>query len=239
MPDNFVPGEANYYYVMITLWYVVKNHSYEEWKKGICDPLWKKAKAKLCDGKRLPPDDCNFGTDVRDKVPLLMWYYYGSVLKLCDGKVLPVKWREAGLKLKVSRLGKVAKVSSAAKLLSGESYVPNDEIVDRLAFLASELDLARLDGSLGTVTSLIKRRVKQRDYTRYINPGCLSPGEEGSTSGPWEVHALCHHSRLTVFILENTDIDDGRMVVENAEVFKGYKKKLCEFLNSEATIVPD
>jgi hypothetical protein len=238
MPDDFVPGESNYYYVMITLWYVVRNHPHEKWKTDICKACGKKAQAKLYDGNRLPPDNCNFGTDARDKIPLLMWYHYGSVLCLCQEGILPTEWGEVGLELKVSRLGKVAKVSSAAKLSSNQSYAPDDEIVDRLAFLAGELGLEHLDGSLGTVTSLTVRRVKQRDYTRYINPGSLSPGEEVCTSGPWEIHALCHHSRLVIFSLENAELDDWRTMVENAEDFEGYKRKLCEFLNSEATLVP-
>jgi hypothetical protein len=235
MPDDVVPGESNYYYVMITLWYVVRNHPHEKWKTDICKACGKMAQAKLYDGKRLPPDNCNFGTDARGKIPLLMWYHYGSVLGLCREGILPPEWREVGLEWKVSRLGKVAKVSSAAKLSSNQSYAPDDEIIDRLAFLAGELGLEHLDGSLGTVTSLTARRVKQRDYTRYINPGSLSPGEEGCTSGPWEIHALCHHSRLAIFSLESTELDNS---VENAEVFEGYKRKLCKFLNSEATIVP-
>ncbi len=243
MPDDFVPGESNYYYVMITIWYIAKNYPWEDpddnWMATICKES-KNTKPRLYDIDRLPKDNCNFGKNARDRIPLLMWYHYSSLLSLCEKNWLPSEWDEDNFDLerKVARLGKVANVSTAAKLSSNLPYAPEDEIVDRLAFLATELDLESSDGTLGTVTSLTKRRVKQRDYTRFINPGRLSPLEEGSISSPWEIHALCHHSRLVVFTLEKAELDDGRVIAENAESFEEYRRKLCEFMNSEATIVP-
>jgi hypothetical protein len=242
MPDDFVPGESNYYYVMITLWYVATNYPWENrhenWMKVICKHS-NSTEPRLFDITRLPKDNCNFGKDARDRIPLLMWYHYSSLLLLCKEGWLPPEWDKVqdDHTRKVTRLAKVAKVSTAAKLSSNQTYAPEDEIVDRLAFLAHELDLESSAGTLGTVTSLTKRRIKQRDYTRFINPGRLLPLEEGSTSSPWEIHALCHHSRLVVFALEKAD-EDGRVMAENAENFEEYKKKLCEFMNSEATIVP-
>ena len=245
MPDDFVPGESNYYYVIITLWYIAKNYPWEEsranWLTTLCENAEKSKdnKPRLYDLERLPKDNCNFGKDARDRIPLLMWYHYSSLLSLYENGWLPDEWDEDEdeLKQKVARLGKVANVSTAAKLSSNQTYAPEDEIVDRLAFLAHELGLETSDGSFGTVTSLTKRRVKQRDYTRFINPGRLLPLEEGSTSSPWEIHALCHHSRLVVFTLEKAEIEDGRVTAESIESFEEYKKKLCEFMNSEATIV--
>jgi hypothetical protein len=243
MPDEFMPGESNYYYVMITIWYIAKNYPWENrranWMINICNKSHNTT-PRFFDITRLPRDNCNFGKDARDRIPLLMWYHYSSLLLLCKEGWLPPEWDEdpEDLERKVARLGKVAKISTAAKLSSNQTYAPDDEIVDRLAFLAHELNLESSDGTLGTVTSLTKRRIKQRDYTRFINPGRLLPLEEGSTSSPWEIHALCHHSRLIVFASEKAQLEDGRVIAENAGHFEEYKKKLFEFMNSEATIVP-
>lgn len=129
-----------------------------------------------------------------------------------SGEVATPEWDKdpENLKQKIAHLGKVANISTAAKLSSNQTYAPDDEIVDRLAFLAHELDLKSSAGPLGTVTSLTKRRIKQCNYTSFINPGQLLPLEEGSTSSPWEIHTLCHHSRLVVFALEKAELEDGR-----------------------------
>ena len=70
------------------------------------------------------------------------------------------------------------------------------------------MGLENLDSNFCTIASLSMRRVKERDFTRSINPGWLLEGEDGYTDGPWEVHALCHHSCLMVLSLERDDSED-------------------------------
>ncbi|KAF7506296.1 hypothetical protein GJ744_011869 [Endocarpon pusillum] len=225
LQDSRTPDESEYYYIMITIWYAIKSFPKRNWEfKDILEGF-DKLQAKL---SCLPPQDRNFGKANKDKIPLLQWYHYGSILSLSRQGILPPSWQTDGLDRKVSRLGRAARIALAAKLLSKSPYSAEHEIVDRLAFLARELDLENLKDDVDTVASLSIRRVKQRDFTRYINPGWLPPHEEGYTSGPWEIHALCHNSRLNVLSLE----DEWR-----TEEVQSYKEKICHFLNSEAMLV--
>lgn len=145
VPDTHVPGETNYYYVMITIWYVVRNfprwtwkwkESIKEWKENSVAPLFSK------DTQRLPSDNWIFEKPIRDKAPLLQWYHYGAILGLCQEKFLPPSWKDKGhrgLEEKVLRLSKTAKIFAASKLSSGLAYTANDEIFDRLSFLSYDL----------------------------------------------------------------------------------------------------
>ncbi|ERF69363.1 hypothetical protein EPUS_09270 [Endocarpon pusillum Z07020] len=223
LQDSRTPDESDYYYITITIWYVIKSFPERNWE--LKDSSNDKEQANC---SYLPANDCNFGKANKDKIPLLQWYHYGSILSLSRQGILPNIWQTEGLDRRVSRLGRAARIALAAKLLSKSPYSVEDEIVDRLAFLAHELGLENLNDNVDTVASLSIRRVKQRDFTRYINPGWLPPHEEGYTSGPWEIHALCHNSRLNVLSLEDE---------RKAEEVQSYKQKLCHFLNSEAMVV--
>jgi hypothetical protein len=139
---------------------------------------------------------------------------------------------QRSLEPKVHQLKRAVLITSAAKLSSKRPYCANDEIIDRLSFLAEEL---QLEGSL--VASLAERRITGRDFTRYLNPGSLENDGDGDTDGPWEVHALCHHSRLVVLRLESYNMEDWRTVEQRAEEVSLYKEKICQFFNSEATLV--
>jgi hypothetical protein len=245
MPENSERGESNYYYVMITIWYVVNRYPDAEWvsKPEMCN--WGGNCGPLFDGTRLPQDDWPFEKEIRDKTALLKWYHYGSMLKLLQKCVIPRTCYENGLKAlgqKVQRLGTAAKMALAVKVSSKHPYSGENEIVDRLAFLAMELALEDLDqpGSTpgATVAALAVRRIKQRDFTRLINPGLLPVGEEGDTGGPWEIHALSHHSRLMVANLEEYDADDPTIREQWTEEVEKFRSKFCEFLTSEATLVP-
>ncbi|KAH8898616.1 hypothetical protein GQ53DRAFT_877592 [Thozetella sp. PMI_491] len=247
MPDNFVPGESNYYYVMMTLWYIIRNHRDRrlrkrliEWDEvvGTFPHLPPAALPPLFDPERLPLDNFRYHKDVRDKIPLLMWYHYASVLSLCENHILPEWFKTPDLKAKVLKLSKVAKVAAAAKLSANQPYTPGDELTDRLALLATELGLETMSGSHGTVTSLTIRRLKQRRWTSCVNPGQHSVEEDGPTSGPWEIHALCHHSRLATFGLEDLDSELFQKVIDNTDDFDRYKNRVSNFLNNEATLVP-
>ncbi len=238
MPDSHLPGESNYYYVMITIWYVARN--FPEWNNKWTGLIgdWK-GEGHLFKSDRLPPDNWTFEPFDKDKVSLLQWYHYGSILGLYQHKILPESWKDQGLEEKVSRLAKAAKISAAAKLSSRLPYSADDETVDRLSFLSDELGLhPRNYGQTGTVASLARKRVQQRQYTRELNPGWLQEREEGPTSGPWEIHALCHHSRLVVSSLQIKASLDSRMREHIEEEIESFKQKMYWFRNAEGTIVP-
>jgi hypothetical protein len=252
MPDNQDRGESNYYYVMTTIWYVVKNFSMWswEWKEEV--DSWKgKGTGYLFDPthKALPPDNWTFGSSDTDKISLLQWYHYGSILLLHEKSILPESWE--GLKNlrrleeKIFTLAKAAKISAAAKLSSRQPYEAEDEIIDRLSLFSIELGLdPRGYGQIGTVASLALKRINGRDSTRALNPGWLPRNEGGSaegtrsTSGPWEIHALCHHSSLMVLNLEDLDSQDqDRRALWNEEI-EALKRRIYLFQNAEGTLVP-
>jgi hypothetical protein len=251
MPDSHVPGESNYFYVMITIWYVAM--SFPDWKFTLREKIkdCTKQDARLFYSNRLPRENWAFGAADKDKVPLLRWYHHGSVWKLCECGILPETWNDAGLQSKVLRLAKAAKIASAAKLSSRQPYTAEDEIIDRLSFLSDELQLEVPKYETekrelhknevpenGIVVLLCMERLKQRDYTRSLNPGWLSNPEEGSTSGPWEIYALCHHSRLVGLNLDESDSQDWRTKEHRKGEVESYKRKICRFLNGEGTLVP-
>ncbi len=246
MPDRNVPGESNYYYVMMTIWYVWKYFKdyFKDVPRWTWEPISQLAGQEepagvLFNSNRLPSDNWAFAITDRDKVQLLQWYHYGSLFKLCEAGVLPASWRGDGLQRKVARLAKAAKIASSAKLSSQEPYVADDEIFDRLSFLSDELALEDLGPStVGTVELLSMNRVKQRDFTRSLNPGWLPLGEEASTSGPWEIHALCHHSRLVVLTKEEKSEQDWRTPEHTRAEAAVFRQKICNFLNADCTLIP-
>ncbi len=140
----------------------------------------------------IPPDNHNFGTTNKYKIPLLQWYHYGSMLSLAERGLLPACWRSATMKRKVYALTNAAKISSTGGLFAKSPYAVDDEIVDRLAFLAYELDLEQFDGTADTVASASIQRVKQRAFTKRLNPGPLPSlaqhGDPQDARGPWEIH---------------------------------------------------
>ena len=72
------------------------------------------------------------------------------------------------------------------------------------------------------VSSITSRRILERDYTHYLNPGNLLGGEKGPTSGPWEIHALCYHSRLLVenYQYKKNDEKTREQKVEDVEKYR-------------------
>jgi hypothetical protein len=237
MQSTTETDESHIYYRMTTIWYVVRNLP-EFSPCMVQNSLRGLSTADMC--VHVPADVWNFGTVNKDKIPLLQWYHYASLRGLCRKNLLIYKSKKAenDLVRKIHRLQNAALIASASKLTSETPYSANDEIFDRLAFLAHELGLERLEDNVSTVTSLSKRRVKERDFTRKINPGYLSEDEEGYIDGPWEVHALSHHSRLMVLNLERYGPEDWRMLAQKAKEVAHYKNKLCHFINSEGTLVP-
>lgn len=239
--------KSNRYYITITLWYVTNNLQGFDWHRlGIAEALtpigmeagnydleqWQKH-------AYFPDDDKISTTHNREKIALLQWYHYGSILGLCQNGMLPREWeKQHHLNYKVYQHRSTAFLRSAAKLSSKIPYSASDEILDRLAFLGHELGLEDINSVGSTVASLSMQRVKKREFTRTLNPGQLKPDDNGWFDGPWEVHALCHHSRLMVLSLEPDKTEDWRTIEQKAEEVKSFKTKLFHFLNSEGLLVP-
>ncbi|KAI3318914.1 hypothetical protein HD806DRAFT_510372 [Xylariaceae sp. AK1471] len=246
----FGPSDRSYYYVMITLWYVVKYRP--ECIPNVGEPAefevnlatWlttdhSEDRGTLWDSNKLPSDNWLPENDLMTEVLILKWYHYGSVLNLLRwswGKVLDEK--RGGLMRKiikiyntVRRLVKAANIASAAMTSSKTPYIPGDEIIDRLSFLAEELDFD-LDGALRyKMDALSIQRIRQSGYTMSLNPGKLPTGQVGNTDGPWEIHALCHHSRLKVSLLDPVDADTNKAEIES------FRSKFCPFLTTEGSIL--
>jgi hypothetical protein len=111
-------------------------------------------------------------------------------------------------------------------------YSPQDEECDRLAFLALELGIVTL-GEPGDCLLLAIKRLNSHFRDEYLNPGILPFKGEYSfpipTSPPWELHALCHHSRLLLREI-SMSMDDKEIEV--------HRKHCFTFLTSEASIIP-
>ncbi|KAI2618569.1 hypothetical protein GGS26DRAFT_584916 [Hypomontagnella submonticulosa] len=224
--------QSSYYYVMMTVWYVVK----------MCEPLgftWKWVDGmKAWPGESclldhcLPSDNLRPEDKEKEKVKFLKWYHYASVLNLSARKkksLLPKFWQIKNLDMKVNLLEKDARRSAGAKLSSRQPYSAEDEILDRLGFLAEPLNAEFSKHRAGSVASITIRRILDRDLTRYINPGRLPSGEKGPTYGPWEVHALCYHSRLLVENHRYSKDNDGTRE-QKAEDVEKFRRLPCPML---------
>ncbi|KAH8904689.1 hypothetical protein BR93DRAFT_970622 [Coniochaeta sp. PMI_546] len=254
MPDNFVEGESNYYYVLPTIYYVHKHMETLFPANSLRGPV---TKWELSAQERLPEDSFNFDRCDRDKVVFLKWYHYASLLKLHQAKVdfsrqeqsqqappkdevlEPIVLKQDVLEQKVRNLCRAAKVASSTRLTSRRPYEADDEIFDRLALLGPELKFTDTSDTL--IETLSKEHIKQRSFTTNLNPGWRKQYDHRARTGPWEIYALCHHSRLMVMSVDmNAKEDDagGTPVEYEVEKFEQLKTRLCHFLNSEGTVVP-
>ncbi|KAK0101193.1 hypothetical protein ONS96_006414 [Cadophora gregata f. sp. sojae] len=240
LPDNMLAFEPNYYYAMMTLCYVFKKT--ERFKFSWPSPKdikgWDKINSILY--KCVPDDNANFNPAFKDKVMLLKWYHYGSIRELCKAGLIPMSWMDGVASNTVYRLKRDAVRAAKAKLSSHTPYVAEDEILDRLGFLAWPLDLedrVESDYCPATLASLTAKRIRERDFTRQINPGTSASNSSGLTCGPWEIHALCHHSRLMVanYLYKR---NDGRSSDEKMQEVESYRERLCDFITAESSVVP-
>ncbi|OIW25527.1 hypothetical protein CONLIGDRAFT_684081 [Coniochaeta ligniaria NRRL 30616] len=206
MPDSFIPHESNYYYVLLTIYYVHK-HMKDLVSLNLSGVM---EKWELFASNRLPSDSG-------------------------EGVILPGQ-DETHLVHKVRDLCRAAKVASAAKLTSKCRYEADDEIFDRLALLGPELDFTETGDT--PIKRLSMERIRQRSFTMTVNPRWRERYDNRATTAPWEVYALCHHSRLMVMSLEMGDSEDGVPVNYKVEKFDELKTRLCHFLNTEGTVVP-
>lgn len=276
LPDNHIRGESNYYYVMTTIWYVITNYPEHAlpWKvqqRGAdlnapfdipwLDDVQHWKGTGLMDGdNRLPDDNYVFDKTIKIKAALLKWFHYGSVLNLIKFGAIPCAWapkprRGMDFEDTVRQLERKAKIALATQVATQPDYSERDEIVDRLAFVAGELQLdtdRQIWSRLGAprwvnrridISDMASKRIMARDYSRELNPGLSSPDYDGVTSGPWEIHALCHHSRLLVVNQKYSEVAahpierEMNHVKMRAELEK-FRGKLRWFLASDATLVP-
>ncbi|GAW21822.1 hypothetical protein ANO14919_113470 [Xylariales sp. No.14919] len=240
---QYSTDQSEFYYITMTIWYVVKSFRKTKWEspRRLSD-----FKRKQLTESRIPPDNHNFGAIDKRKITLLKWYHYGSLLSLADRGILPPYWRSA-MKKRVYSLSNAATIACTGSTDIKTHYSVDDEIVDRLSFLAHELGMEEFDATAETVTSASIQRIRGREFTKYLNPGIpLLKGLGYSfqeTSGPWEIHALCHNSRVNVLTLESEGdyikaTKDFRGKETRQEEIALYKNKVYRFLNSEATLIP-
>jgi hypothetical protein len=239
MPRTSVAGDPQYYYVMMTIWYVCRSYPKDDWDWIPTAALMEK-KCPLYENGRLPSDSEAFGSSNAALMSLLQWYHYGSLLSFCtQQKRAHDKSTLEKLQGKVTRLAKEAKIAAAAKLSSRQPYQADDEIFDRLAFLSGELGLERvMNGEVGAVVSLSMKCISRRENTRALNPGWLNDSEEGWVTGPWEIHALCHHSRLALVGYREMKMRGSANLLYAKDEIESIKRSLYAFVNAEGTISP-
>jgi hypothetical protein len=238
-PFLSIPFESktSYYYVMITIWYILNSDiNLSDASVGSLE-----MSCSLL-GRMLPRDNHRFDMDETGETLLLKWYHYGSVFKLVDRKFLNKSWcgddsNLGELSSKVRRLRRAAKMTLAAAISSKRPYLPSDEIVDRLAFLATELGLENKEQG-AEIRSLASSRIRQRDFTTSINPGYLRKGQKGTTSAPWEIYSLCHHSRLVVANMDRGHAGAHDTNSTGDEAMEVQRGNLSLFLTTDASLIP-
>jgi hypothetical protein len=239
-------GDSNYYYVMVTIWYISKHYPNVKW-------TWHE-KAKGNQGVQCGLDLLGSSTHLlkinsspvlselhplsinKDKDALLRWFHYESIWQLqkIQPQIVPVAWEADKSRLEALRFE--ARVAVCERISSGQPYRAEDEIVDRLVFLTKEL--LPKDRRCAAITSHIIRRIETRQFTEKINHCHLLPGTQGYTDGPWETHALCHHSRLVISCRKMCKNDDDLTREEREEEVEHFRQKFSSFLTSEVSVVP-
>ncbi|KAI1186113.1 hypothetical protein F5B17DRAFT_405252 [Nemania serpens] len=236
--------QSEFYYIAMTIWYVVRSIPRTTWTSTARLRDFTQEQMKY---SCIPADNHNFGAADKRKIILLKWYHYGSLLMLANRRILPASWRFGMMKKRVYDLSNAATMACTGMTASKLHYSVDNEIIDRLSFLARELGMEEFDATAETVTSAAIQRVRCREFTKHLNPGVSLQSGRGynsqETCGPWEIHALCHNSRLNLLTLENdteymkaTKYWQGSQARE--EEVAMYKDKVNQFLNSEATLIP-
>lgn len=250
LPDA-AAGDLTYYYVMITICYVVRNYPKARWCWQDCvgqdaTPIkdacadWGFGDLKgLLPSRRTSPGLHRSHAVTRVRTAMLEWLHHESILSLqqdcLSGSVIPSAWHTGSNLKKAENSRYAAKTELVRRIASAQPYRPDDEVADRLAFLAQEM-WPELDEA-EQIANRITRRIEEREVTRTIDLCHFDPGHERSDEGPWEVHALCHHSRFAVAIQKMCIARHGARK-ETEEQVEHYRKKFYPFLTSEASLTP-
>jgi len=250
LPENKA-GEPFHYYAMILICYVVQRYPRATWswqpeldRQGTGNAKGHGAGGESWGwgilGGRLPsrqtsPITCSTQSAMIVKFKLLEWLHCQSITTLLDPtlprRAIPPQWVVPPHDLQV--LQYAAKTELARRIASPEPYRADDEIADRLCFLAEEM-FPQLECT-ERLAQCIRKRVEEREYTRAID--VCRPGQVDD--GPWEAHALCHHSRLVVAHKRMCATKMGSSEGEDAIVeVEHYRKKFYPFLTSEASLIP-
>jgi hypothetical protein len=250
LPDA-AAGDFTYYYVMITICYVVRNYPKARWcwqdelgadaaqiKDACADWGLGELKSHL-PSRRTSPGLHRSHAVTRVRTAMLEWLHRESIVSLqqdcLSGSVIPSAWHTDSSSKKAETSRRTAKTELVRRIASAHPYRPDDEVTDRLAFLAQEMwpDLREAE----QIANRITRRIEEREMTRTIDLCHFDPGHERSDAGPWEVHALCHHSRFAVAIQKMCDAGHEARK-ETEEQAEHYRKKFYPFLTSEASLTP-
>ena len=243
LPENN-PGNPSHYYIMITICYVVRCYPMARWAWQYELSEEEGAWGRGILAQRLPDRQANpllrsnhMATKV--KYSLLEWLHHESILSLrtdsLSGRVIPAEWQVEGRRLQDARYA--VKAELVRRISLARAYRADDEIADRLGFLAGEM-WGPGHITARAVAERIIKRVNEREYSRQLNLCQSSRLGESTDDGPWELHALCHHSRLVVAHrnLCTAATIEGRQEVE-VEV-EHYRNKFYPFLTSEASLNP-
>ncbi|KAI1158017.1 hypothetical protein F5B18DRAFT_642755 [Nemania serpens] len=236
--------QSEFYYIAMTIWYVVRSIPKAQWGSTVGLRNFTQEQMKY---SCIPADNHNFGATDKRKIILLKWYHYGSLLMLAAKGILPASWKFGMMKKRVYGLSNAATMACTGMTASKSHYSVDNEIIDRLSFLARELGMEEFDATAETVTSASIQRLRGRELTKHLNPGVSLQSGRGynpqQTCGPWEIDALCHNSRLNLLTLESnseyfkaTKYWQGSQTREEEVAL--YKDKVNQFLNSEATLIP-
>ena len=242
LSPEFRLGDPGHFYAMITLFYVVQHYPQAQWR---WDLELKDASIGTLGslGWRLPGRQENvmaYGrhSTTRVKFSLLEWLHHESVLglqkKFQSPELTPDQWRVSEQKIK--ELRNFTKTELVRRIASAEPYRSDDEIADRLVFLAEEL-LGPNHETAKQLAGRVIKRVAEREFTHEIDLCRSSRVKEGTDDGPWELHALCHHSRLVVASRKLSSASEAEREEAEMEV-EHYRKKFHPFLTSEASLTP-
>lgn len=250
LPDA-AAGDLSHYYVMITLCYVVRNYPKARWcwQDELEQDTTQTTRASADWGlsvlaSRLPSRRTSPGlhrshAGTRVRTTMLEWLHHESIFSLqqdfLSGSVIPSEWHYGGTFVLAGNARQAAKSELMRKIAYAHSYRPDDEVEDRLAFLSQEMwpDLDEAEQIANRVT----KRIEERDVTRTIDLCRFDPGQERSAEGPWELHALCHHSRFVVAVQKMYMARRGGGEVTEERV-EHYRKLLYPFFTSEASVTP-
>jgi hypothetical protein len=242
-----VGGDSKYYYVMLTMCFVAKHYPRVKWawQKDVEESGEKWQLGLLGGPKRLPsqklnplPSDRSMRAVTKEKDSLLKWFHHESIASLQSqygtGRLIPKTW-EAD-KSKIIGLRTNAKTALTRRLSSGQPYRAEDEIIDRLAFLAAELWPELPDAKM--IADRVTRRIETSGFTRTIEISPPPRREGGYTGSPWEIHALCHHSRLVVSYRKLSGSKCSSSWREGQDELEHFKRKFSPFLTAEVSLVP-
>ncbi|KAH7303390.1 hypothetical protein B0I35DRAFT_179574 [Stachybotrys elegans] len=238
LPESRTTRTSEYHYVMVTIFYITKHYPSVRWswaartKFNAANLLGRALRSSLTNANPLP---CNAGVRLitRENDVLLDWLHNECIFTCLWDQVVPREWKPSLAEIKSRR--KLARTTLTQRLASGGPYRAEDEIVDRLGFLA-ELFPEIADAK--TIASRVSKRIEAREFSSSIRPCQLQQGQPGYTGGPWEIHALCHHSRLMVAYRRLLVADVSNTRQEELEDIETFKKKFCPFLTTDGSLVP-